>query len=118
MMIYPIIICLFALLAIFYLASTRYFKKSLAFYIFWFLAWLFIIIFAFVPELSMPIANLFGISRGLDFLLIVAVIIMLYLVFRMYIKMDKLQEELTEIVTKIALENEIVANKDDEDKKN
>ncbi len=86
------------------------------FYLFWILIWLFVVLFAFVPELSIDIANIFGISRGLDFLIIVAIIVLFYLVFRLYIKVDKLQEEMTDIVTEIALNNEISAEKDNNKK--
>lgn len=116
MMIYPIIASLIALIAILYLCYIKLFKKSIMFYLFWILIWLFVVIFAFVPELSIDIANIFGISRGLDFLIIVAIIVLFYLVFRLYIKVDKLQEEMTDIVTEIALNNEISAEKDNNKK--
>ena len=48
--------------------------------------------------------------------IIVAIIVLFYLVFRLYIKVDKLQEEMTDIVTEIALNNEISAEKDNNKK--
>lgn len=114
MMLYPVIVCIFALLAILFLTRKRFANKSIMFYIFWILLWLFIVVFAFVPELSSVIGNFFGISRGMDFLLVVAVIVSFYLIFRLFIKIDDLQEEITELVRLIAIKDEIIAKKEDE----
>ncbi len=115
MMIYPIVFSLIPLIAIIYLYHKISQKKSPGFYILWVIIWLFIIIFAFVPELSGYVASFFGIDRGLDFLLIVAVVLMFYLIFKLYMKIDKLQQDITKIVREIALNNEIIEKNNDKE---
>lgn len=116
MMVYPIVFSFVAFIAIIYLYQRVYSKKSPASYILWGLIWLFIILFAFAPELSNPIGRFFGISRGLDFLVIVAIILIFYLIFKLYMKIDKLQQDMTKIVREIALNNEITEKSDDDKK--
>lgn len=115
MLVYPIFFSLIALIAILYIYSKVSSKKSSAIYTFWILIWLLIIIFAFMPELSNPIAKIFGIARGLDFLIIVSIILVFYLIFKLYMKVDKMQQDLTALVREIALNNEYVVETDDED---
>ncbi len=111
MLIYPIVFSFIALIAIIYLYQKVSQNKSSLYYVLWIVLWFLIIIFAFVPELSNPLAKLFGIARGLDFLVIVAIIFIFYLIFKLYIKMDKIQQDMTAIVREIALKNEIKYDK-------
>lgn len=115
MMVYPIVFSFIALVAIIYIYQRIYQKKSPSIYVLWGLIWFLIIIFAFVPELSSRIARLFGIARGLDFLVIVAILLMFYLIFKLYMKIDKLQKDMTKIVREIALNNEIIDKRNDEE---
>lgn len=114
MLIYTLVFSFIALIAIIYLYQRVSQNKSSLYYILWIILWFIIIIFAFVPDLSNSLAKLFGIARGLDFLVIVAIIFMFYLIFKLYVKIDRIQQDMTAIVREIALKNEI---KYDEDKK-
>lgn len=115
MLIYPIVFSFIALIAIIFLYQRISSNRSSMSYLLWIFLWLLIIVFAFIPELSSPLANLFGIERGLDFLVIVSIVVMLYLIFKLYIKMDTFQQNLTLLVREIALENEIKYNEEDEE---
>lgn len=116
MMIYPIVVSFIALIAILYLYQRMSQNNSPSSYVLWGLIWFFIIIFAFVPELSSYISSFFGISRGLDFLVIVGILLSFYLIFKIYMRIDKLQQDMTKIVRELALNNEISEeSKDDED---
>lgn len=84
-------------------------------YLLWIILWFFVILFAFIPELSTPLARLFGIERGLDFLVIVSIIFMFYLIFRLYIKIDTFQQNITLLVRELALENEIKYDEEEEE---
>ncbi|MDO5849368.1 MAG: DUF2304 family protein [Methanobrevibacter sp.] len=114
-MVYPIVFSFVALIAIIYLYQRIYSNKSPTSYVLWGVIWFLIIIFAFVPEASSNIAKLFGIARGLDFLVIVAIVLMFYLIFKLYMKIDKLQQDMSKIVRAIALNNEIIEESYDEE---
>ena len=76
--------------------------------------WIVVLFFAFAPKISDPLAGFFGFSRGLDLLIIAALAVTAYAGFRFYVKIDNLNQNMTDLVRYIAIENEIKL--DDEDK--
>ena len=92
------------LLAIAFIAfvvnRVRYNKSTIPTLILSILMWVVIIFFAFAPRMSDPLAGYFGLSRGLDLLLIIGLFICLYV---------------TDLVRELAIANEIIA-KYEEDK--
>lgn len=75
-------------------------------FILWIVFWIIILIFAFIPKITDPIAFVFGFGRGLDLLFILGIVGCFYLIFRLYVKIDKLDQNITELVRKLAIENE------------
>jgi len=73
-------------------------------FIFWFLIWGSVIAVALIPGISIGLANLVGITRGTDLAIYLGIIVLFYLVFRIYIVVDGLKKDLTELVQNIALE--------------
>jgi len=63
--------------------------------------------FSFAPRLSDPLAGFFGFGRGLDLLLVLGFGILVYGIFRLYVKIDELNRNTTELVRALALKDEI-----------
>lgn len=59
----------------------------------------------FPRELSL-LANSLGIGRGVDLLVYVSILTLFYLVFRIYVFLENLRHEITELIRKIALKSE------------
>lgn len=72
---------------------------------FWSLIWFSVILIAFVPEIIVIISEFFGIGRGVDFLTYIGLTLLFYMVFKIIVKMEKLQEEITKLTRTIALQN-------------
>ena len=108
MLLYSILFPIISIIAI-VLFLIRYLteKQSLATTILWTVLWLFVILFSIFPRASERFASLFGITRGLDFIIIVGFVVLLYVIFRLFSKLDKLQDDVNKIVKEIALSNEI-----------
>lgn len=106
------IISILAILWFFY----RYLKEkqSLITVVLWTVLWLFVILFSIFPHLSARFAQIFGITRGLDFIIIVVFLVLFYIIFRLYNRIDILQDEINKIVKEVALNNEITLD-DEED---
>lgn len=77
-------------------------NMSLQSLFFWMLLWAAILIFVFNPKLSDEIAHLAGIQRGTDIAFFASSIILFYLVFRLYIKIDSLDKDLTKLATNLS----------------
>ncbi len=108
MFIYSIIFPIISLIAILvFLYRFKSGKNSFSSFLIWTIAWIFVIIFSIYPESSIVFARAFGITRGLDFIIIVALIFIFYLGARLYYKIDNLQDDVNKIVKEVALNNEI-----------
>lgn len=71
--------------------------------ILWTLAWACAVVIAFMPEISTDIANLLGVKRGVDVVVFISIIVLFYLVFRIYIRIENLNKKLSELVERLAL---------------
>ena len=115
MFLYSIIFPIISLIAIaWFLYRHLKGKNSLTTVILWTILWIFVIIFSIFPETSFIFARLFGITRGLDFLIIVVFIVLFYTVVKLYFRLDEMQDELNTIVKELALENEITPDDEEE----
>ena len=115
MLLYSIIFPIISIIAIvWFLIRYLHEKNSLGTVILWTVLWLFVIIFSLFPNLSFSFARIFGIARGLDFIIIVVFAVMLYTILKLYYKLDKLEDDVNKIVKEVALNNEISIDDEDE----
>lgn len=63
--------------------------------------------FAFAPRLSDPLAGFFGFGRGLDLLLVFGYSLLVYAIYRLYVKIDELNSNMTELVRAMAIKDEV-----------
>lgn len=99
-----IIITLFAVFA-WSRAFLRFKDKKINFseFLFWSIIWLGISLLSFNPTLISFVSFKVGIERPIDLVVYLSIILLFYLVFRMYVKHEKIEQEITEIVSDIAL---------------
>ncbi|MDP2750655.1 MAG: DUF2304 family protein [Nanoarchaeota archaeon] len=75
--------------------------KELAF---WIIIWIGVIFVAVVPSITFTISNALGIERGVDLVIYVSIIVLFYLIFRVLVKLEMLEQEITKVVRKDAIE--------------
>lgn len=78
-------------------------KLSSFAFIFWMLVWVAGVLAILLPDVTTRIAKIFGIGRGVDVILYASIVIIFYLLFRIYIKIEDTQREITELTRKVAL---------------
>lgn len=105
-MIFQILLIAFSLFAI-AITTKQYRKKKVSMYWFalWTLLWIFVIVVALLPQATDPIAQLVGVERGADLLVYVAIVVLAYSLYRVLVRLEKVQKEITEVVRKIAINN-------------
>lgn len=86
-------------------------KLSSFAFIFWMLIWLLGSLAILFPETTTKVARLVGIGRGVDALLYGSVVVIFYLIFRIYIKIEDTQKQITELTRKFALRKYIKPRK-------
>lgn len=65
--------------------------------------WISVGVVVLLPQSTQVLASLFGVGRGADFVVYVAVVVMVYLLFRMYVRVERMEREITKLVREIAL---------------
>ncbi|BDH79681.1 MAG TPA: DUF2304 family protein [Methanothermobacter sp.] len=106
-MLYQIIGVLTGLIGI--IVSLKRFKEgrtSPTVSIIWLVVWFSLIIISISPNATSYLANVIGIGRGLDLILILAIIGAYYLLFRIYIMIENIEMEITKLVRELALREE------------
>lgn len=75
--------------------------------IFWILVWAIALIGVILPTTTSKIAAFFGVGRGVDVILYLAISLLFYLVFRLYVMIEDVRREITSLVREIALANSV-----------
>ena len=115
MFLYSLIFPIISVIAIVWFV-LRYMKGKNSFVtvVLWSIFWIFVSVFSIFPHLSTKFASLFGITRGLDFIIILVFVILFYTTLRMYFIVDKLQNDLNKVVKEVALQNELTLEDEEE----
>lgn len=78
-------------------------KISLPTFLFWLALWLIILVVAIFPQVTGFLANLLGVKRGVDVIIYFSVICIFFILFRIVIRLEKMKQEITEIVRHLSL---------------
>lgn len=70
------------------------------------------IVIVLFPSLSGAVAKFMGIGRGVDAIVYTSITLLFYLVFRLYVYLEDLRHEITDLVRKLALKEEGKGGKD------
>ncbi len=77
-------------------------KLSIGEFLFWNVIWLGLLVVVFFPDLTTQVAQHIGIGRGIDVIVYSSIGLLFYLIFRIYVKMEEIEQEITKIVREIA----------------
>jgi small membrane protein len=103
-MVIRILVSLFVAFAI-SRAILRYRDKSFGVFalIFWSIIWGVVLFFVWLPRSSDALAKILGVGRGVEALLSIAVVGLFYAVFRLYVKLEWVEHEITVLTRKLAI---------------
>ena len=69
----------------------------------WFLLWLTAAFLVIVPDSASYLASLVGVGRGSDLVIYLALLLAFYLLFRIFVRLERTERDLTAIVRELAL---------------
>ena len=69
----------------------------------WFLLWLAVAFLVIVPETASYLAQLVGVGRGSDLVVYLALLLAFYLLFKIFVRLEHTERDLTAIVRELAL---------------
>ena len=87
------------------IADARNSKISVGKLLFWAFVWIALEVIVLIPGLVMFIANLIGIERPKDLPIYASIIILFFLILRIGIKIERIEQEITSLVKNVALKN-------------
>lgn len=70
---------------------------------FWILIWIAALIGTLLPKTTTQIASIFGVGRGVDVIVYISLVLLFYLVFRIYVMIQDIRHEITSVIRKVAL---------------
>ena len=70
---------------------------------FWLVFWFVAGAVVWQPNLSTEVANRLGVGRGSDLVLYISVAVLFYLIFRLTVRLEKMEKNITKIVREITL---------------
>ncbi len=99
-------------------AILRYKEKSIRTneVFFWAIIWIGVICVALFPGIFVALSIVLGIGRGVDILLYFGMILLFYLLFRLYVKVEALQKDMTAVVREIAVKHAKKNRKESEER--
>lgn len=72
----------------------------------WLIIWLLAIVVIWRPDVTSFLAIKVGVTRGVDLVVYVSIIVIFYLLFRLLMRQEKLEKEVTKVVSALALKND------------
>lgn len=106
MSIIQVLIIVFALFAI--TRTVLQFKRGVvtrSWLFFWILFWLAAGVVAVLPQTADAVARLVGVGRGADAVIYASLIAIFYLIFRLYVKIEQVEGEITRLVRKLSMDD-------------
>lgn len=83
----------------------------------WLLLWGGVLFFIFEQNTLIKIAHLVGISRGVDLVIYISIILLFYLIYRIFYNLNKINQKMTKIIREDALRHPLKLSRDVKSKK-
>ncbi len=71
----------------------------------WGFLWMIVGIIGLQPEIINYLADILGVGRGVDVAIYSAILALFYLIFKLYVKLDKAEQNITKLVRELAKKN-------------
>lgn len=93
----------FALLNVY----LSYRKNAITTYSFvlWSFVWCATLVVALYPNILRFVSNIFQIGRSIDALIYISIVVLFYLIFKVFVRLDDMNREMTKLVRLIALQD-------------
>ena len=75
-------------------------------FIFWVLFWVAVAVAVLVPNTTEYLSRVVGVGRVVDAVLYFATVTLFYLIFRVFVRMERIERDMTKIVRELALHNQ------------
>lgn len=78
----------------------------------WIVVWLAVIAVTLLPQAASWFAGLIGVGRGVDAVMYLAIILLFYVIFRIFLRIEKVERDITALVRKVGIDESLSGDKD------
>jgi small membrane protein len=78
--------------------------------LFWMIFWLVVGVVVILPQTTDILARFVGVGRGADLITYISLVALFFLVFKMFAKIESVEQEITRLVRKLAIEDSEESN--------
>lgn len=78
-------------------------KISTASFIWWLALWLVVLVVFWRPDSTGYLALALGVTRGADLMIYISVLVIFYLLFKIFVRLNKIEDSITRLVRQRAL---------------
>ena len=71
--------------------------------VFWVFFWLIALLLFWMPHLSDRVAEILQVGRGVDAIIYISLMVMFYLMFRIFNRFERMEREMTKLVREVAI---------------
>jgi hypothetical protein len=71
----------------------------------WSVLWIGAAVIVLLPQTTTTVAHIFGVGRGVDFILYTSVVILFVLVFKIFVTLERIERTFTELIRREALKD-------------
>lgn len=103
---------LFAILRVFTKFRSR--QLSISWFIFWLVFWIGLGIVVGLPQTTEIVARWVGVGRGVDAAIYFAIVLLFYLVFRIFLKIQSIESNITKLTREEAIRSAQEPKKDEQ----
>ncbi|MBU1018874.1 MAG: DUF2304 family protein [Patescibacteria group bacterium] len=79
-------------------------ELSVSGFIFWLIVWLLIGVVGFWPGTTQNVADFLGIERGIDSVVYFSIVVIFYLIYKIFVRIEHLERDITKVVRDNALD--------------
>lgn len=78
---------------------------SLMSFLIWVLLWLVVLVVFWLPDSTSYLAAWLGIGRGADLAVYISIVVIFYMIFRIFVRLNTIDENITKLVRDEAIKN-------------
>lgn len=112
MLVQIILIAVVAIMLIRLILKRKSREINNSYFVIWLVIWLLAILLILFPGISSYLADTVGVGRGVDLIIYVAIIAIFYLQFKLLMRIEKLEKDITHITRHLAIKGTGATNND------
>jgi len=81
-------------------------KITIKEFFFWTVIWIAVIVVGIVPGIMSGLTVFLGIGRPIDIIVYASIIVLFYLIFRLYVRIEEMEQNITKVVREVAIKKQ------------